>query len=195
MQGTYLIRAAKPPDMRIMTQRYVGTVLKTGILSMNGTAKRSMTDCFALAHIHIKLTQYQFQKFHNFHLRTSKTSQRSRSRAGVETYRNRRLVKQKLTAAHIQLLMIAANKHRINGASTHTTQGKEDSNHRRRSNCLSWSSGLGLGVVVGGDSHTQADGDQNQGGIAGNGGPVENVVYDGCHGGQEDPAELVDCYC
>lgn len=42
-ENTYLIREANPPLMRIITHLYVGTVWKSGILSINGTANSNIT--------------------------------------------------------------------------------------------------------------------------------------------------------
>lgn len=60
---------------------------------------------------------------------------------------------------------------------------------------LSWCRGLRLRVVVGCNSHADADRDKYQGGVAGNGGFVQHIVDDCRHGREEHAAQLIDCHC
>ena len=93
--------------------------------------------------------------------------------------------------------MVGADENCVGRGGEHAGEGEQNADGGCCGNWLGAAGGgaFGLRIVVGGYAYADADGDEHEGGVAGDGGPVEGVVDYCGHGREEDPAELVYCYC
>ena len=106
------------------------------------------------------------------------------------------LVEKELGRRHGQFLMVSTDKNRISGRRTNAGQSKNDSDSRGRSDLFCGTRGsFGLRVIVGGDAYADADRNENKSSITWDGGAVEDVIDNCCHGREEHAAELIDGDC
>ncbi len=107
------------------------------------------------------------------------------------------LVEEELRGVHGEFLVVGADEDGVDRGGADAAEGEDDADGAGGGDgggggFAGGRDGAGLDVVVGGETDADADGDEGEAGVLGDGGPVEDEVDDGGHGGEEDAAELVD---